>query len=95
MFSRITLVNKKIKERLTFDINFRFEKEEQKGSFENIVIAEVKQEKVNYASPFMRLIKTNGIRPFRISKYCLATASLYPELKQNNFKSKFLHINQL
>ncbi len=95
MFSRITMVNKHIKERLTFDVDFKFEADDKKGSFENVVIAEVKQEKVNYASTFMRLIKQNGVRPFRISKYCMATASLYPELKQNNFKSKFLHINQL
>jgi hypothetical protein len=60
-----------------------------------MIIAEVKQEKVNYSSAFMRKIKEKRIRPFRISKYCMATASLYPELKQNNFKPKFLKINQL
>ena len=94
-FSRITLVNKRIKERLTVDVNITFEAEERYSTLENMVIAEVKQEKVNYASTFMRVIKKNGVRPYRISKYCMATASLFPMLKNNNFKPKFLKINKL
>jgi hypothetical protein len=94
-YNRITFVNKHIKERLTIDTNFSFKGNDTKGEIDNMIIAEVKQEKVNYSSVFMRKIKEKGIRPFRISKYCLAMASLYPELKQNNFKPKFLKINQL
>jgi len=95
MFSRITLVNKHIKERLTIDIDINFTADGSESTLDRMVIAEVKQEKVNYASTFMRVIKKNGVRPFRISKYCMATASLYPTLKNNNFKSKFLKINKL
>ena len=94
-FSRITLVNKHIKERLTIDVGITFEAEERHSQLDNMVIAEVKQEKVNYASTFMRVIKKLGVRPFRISKYCMATASLFPKLKNNNFKPKFLKINKL
>jgi hypothetical protein len=94
-YNRITFVNKKIKERLTIDTDFNFKGNDNKGEISNMIIAEVKQEKVNYSSAFMRKIKEKRIRPFRISKYCMATASLYPELKQNNFKPKFLKINQL
>ena len=94
-FSRITLVNKHIKERLTIDLGVTFEAEERLSKLDNLIIAEVKQEKVNYASAFMRVIKKHGVRPFRISKYCMATASLFPNLKNNNFKPKFLKINKL
>ena len=94
-FSRITLVNKHIKERLTIDLGITFEAEERQSQLDKIVIAEVKQEKVNYASTFMRVIKKHGVRPFRISKYCMATVSLFPLLKNNNFKPKFLKINKL
>lgn len=94
-YNRITFVNKKIKERLTVDTDFNFKGNDNKGEIRKMIIAEVKQEKVNYSSAFMRKIKEKGIRPFRISKYCMAMASLYPELKQNNFKPKFLKINQL
>lgn len=95
MFSRITLVNKSIKERLTIDIDIKFKGHGLETDLGQMIIAEVKQEKVNYASAFMRIIKENGVRPFRISKYCMATASLYPRLKKNNFKPKFLKINKL
>ena len=94
-FSRITLVNKLIKERLTIDLGITFEAEERQSQLDDTVIAEVKQEKVNYASTFMRVIKKHGVRPFRISKYCMATVSLFPLLKNNNFKPKFLKINKL
>ena len=94
-FSRITLVNKHIKERLTIDLGITFEAEERLSKLDNMIIAEVKQEKVNYASAFMRVIKKHGVRPFRISKYCMATSSLFPNLKNNNFKPKFLKINKL
>ena len=94
-FSRITLVNKLIKERLTIDLGITFEAEQRQSQLVDTVIAEVKQEKVNYASTFMRVIKKHGVRPFRISKYCMATASLFPNLKNNNFKPKFLKINKL
>ena len=94
-FSRITLVNKLIEERLTIDLGITFEAEQRQSQLDDTVIAEVKQEKVNYASTFMRVIKKHGVRPFRISKYCMATASLFPNLKNNNFKPKFLKINKL
>ena len=43
-FSRITLVNKHIKERLTIDLGITFEAEERHSQLDNMIIAEVKQE---------------------------------------------------
>ena len=95
-FNRITLVHKTRKERLTIDINFRFQDTgEVKGNLGDMVIAEVKQAKRNLSSNFIRIIKNERVHPFRISKYCMATATLFPELKRNNFKRKFLHLNKL
>ena len=94
-FKRITFVHKTAKERLTIDVDFQFKDMQKSGIIEGLVIAEVKQERMTRSSDFMRIIKENGVRPFRISKYCIATASLYPQLKRNNFKRKFLHLNKL
>ena len=94
-FKRLTLAHKTAKERLTMDIDFQFKDMKKNGTIEGMVIAEVKQERMSRSSDFMRLIKEHGVRPFRISKYCMATASLYPQLKRNNFKRKFLHLNKL
>jgi len=94
-FERITLVNTKDTERLTLDLNLTFEWKDKKRSFENIVVAELKQENVNRKSLFYSIMKENTIRPNSISKYCVGGISLNPELKGNNFKDKFLLIDKL
>ncbi len=94
-FDRITLVNKTDTERLTLDIGLSFQWNKKSHSLENTIIGEVKQEKVNRNSPFMKLIKENGVRPIRVSKYCLGAKLLYPELKNNRFKQKHIHIHKI
>ena len=94
-FNRITLVNKTDKERLTLDIGLGFQWNDKDLSLQNVIIGEVKQEKVNRNSPFMKLIKENGVRPLRVSKYCIGAKLLYPALKNNRFKEKHIHINKI
>jgi hypothetical protein len=94
-FSRITLVHKTQKERLTIDINLTFENEKLSGDLKQIIIAEVKQEKMSRSSDFMRIAKEMHILPIRISKYCMSALELNPSLKQNRFKEKLLFINKL
>ena len=94
-FSRITLVHKTQKERLTMDVNLTFENANKKGDMKYIVIAEVKQERMSRASDFIRFAKEMNILPIRISKYCMSTLQLNPSLKRNRFKEKVLFINKL
>lgn len=94
-FERITLVNKFEKERLTIDLNLGFQSSEANIEFPHIVIAELKQEKVNRNSLFYTLMKQYGVRPNGFSKYCMGAMSLNPQLKSNNFKRKKLLINKL
>ena len=95
-YHRITFVHKRRKERLTIDVNFRFKDTcNSEDDLGDMVIAEVKQKKRNLSSNFVRIIKEERIHPFRISKYCMATAKLFPHLKRNNFKRKFLHLDKL
>lgn len=94
-FDRITLVNKKEKERLTLDMNLSFKSGDVEGNYEHIVIAELKQEDVNRNSLFFQLMKKNRVRPNGFSKYCVGAVTLNPELKFNNFKSKLLLIDKL
>tara|TARA_X000000368_G_C22983554_1_gene691041 strand:+ start:124 stop:870 length:747 start_codon:yes stop_codon:yes gene_type:complete len=94
-FSRITFVHKTMKERLTMDINLTFENKENKGDLKDIVIAEVKQERMSRNSDFMKIAKEMSILPIRLSKYCVSTISLNPEIKKNKFKEKLLFINKL
>ena len=94
-FSRITLVHKTQKERLTIDINLTFENEKLSGELKQIIIAEVKQEKMSRSSDFMKIAKEMSILPIRLSKYCMTTLQLNPDVKQNRFKEKLLFINKL
>ena len=94
-FSRITFVNKKRKERLTIDINLSFSNSNFSGNLKDIVIAEVKQEKMSRSSEFMKITKEMSILPIRLSKYCISTLQLNPGIKANRFKRKQLFINKL
>ena len=94
-FSRVTFVHKTQKERLTMDINLTFNNKKDEGDLKNIVIAEVKQERMSRSSDFMKVAKEMSILPMRLSKYCMSTLSLNPKLKKNRFKEKSLFINKL
>ena len=94
-FSRITFVHKVYKERLTIDINLNFKEKNRLGDLNQIAIGEVKQERMSRLSDFMRIAKDLHILPIRISKYCMSTLELNPELKQNRFKEKTLFLTKL
>lgn len=97
-FNRITLVNKIENERLTLDMNLLFEWKNKEIEKPQLVIAELKQERVDRQSVFFQLMKSNYIRPYRISKYCIGTCEMYQEseeLKYNLFKPKLLTLEKL
>ncbi len=94
-FTRMTLVSKEQNERLTLDLNLAFDWDNKTVDFDHVVIAELKQERANRNAVFYDLMKKRGVRPNGMSKYCVGAASLFPELKQNNFKEKLLLIDKL
>jgi hypothetical protein len=96
-FQRITLVSKIENERLTLDFNIVFKKDGVEKSFKQLVIAELKQEKLNRNSAFYQLMKQQQIRPYRLSKYCLGSVEIYGEekLKFNRFKKKLLYLKKI
>jgi len=87
-YKRITLVNKKEKERVTLDLSLTFEKEPEASMvFDSLVIAEVKQDKY-MCSSFVSLMKKFKIIQGGISKYCWGATELIPSLRSNLFKNK-------
>lgn len=96
-FKRITLVNKTINERLTLDIDLTFEWENKSVALNKVVIAELKQERADRTSPFYALMKSNLIRPSRVSKYCVGMIKTYGKenIKYNRFKKKLLQIQKI
>ena len=96
-FNRITLIHKNKVERVTFDFDIGFEWAGKKVLLDNIVIAELKQSKVNRNSPFYSLMKKNIIRPMKLSKYCLGMILIHGKenIKYNRFKKKLLFIKKI
>lgn len=97
LFQRITLVNKTLNERLTLDFGLTFRNGDQEANMGELVIAELKQERLNRFSPFYVQMKALGLRPYRLSKYCMGAIELYGSntLKYNRFKRKLLYLQKL
>ncbi len=93
-YSRITFVNKQSAERITIDLGLEFLKGAVVQNFDELVIAEVKQEKKK-PSPFLKIMKQLHIREGSMSKYCLGVTVLCPNIKKNNFKPKLFHLNHI
>lgn len=93
-YSRITLVSKSSKERVTIDSELSYKSNDYSHSYPQIVIAEVKQGK-NQPSSFIRMMKEHHIRPSSLSKYCLGIVATNNEIKNNLFKEKILYLNKL
>lgn len=89
-FRRITLVARDAAERVTIDTELAFNAGDQEERLDDLVIAEVKQERARRGSTIRRRLRSRGVRPMRMSKYCLGSAILYPALKRNSFKRKLL-----
>ena len=95
-FHRMTLVNKSENERLTLDFDLTFKWNDKTQNFNNLIIAELKQENVNRNSAFYQLMKSRYIRPYRLSKYCIGSIELYGDsLKFNRFKKKLLQLKKI
>lgn len=94
-FRRITLVSKTNVERLTLDIDLHFEANGRYFRLPNVAIAEIKQAKFSFESDFAQHMRSLSIRSRGFSKYCAGIAQGYPDVKQNRFKSRMLHIQKI
>lgn len=94
-FSRITLVGTGAPERLTIDLDLRFQQDGREVALSQIVVAEVKRGDRSRASAFMRQMQAAHIAPTSFSKYCVGVALLYPQVKHNRFKPQLRQLAKL
>ena len=87
-YTRITLLHKQKKEKVTLDFNLFFFEKQHFIQYNNLVIAEVKADNISTIH-FNTIMKKHKIRSGSLSKYCLGLISLNPTLKKNNFKTIF------
>ncbi|HSA15084.1 MAG TPA: VTC domain-containing protein [Spirochaetota bacterium] len=94
-YSRITLANRLDRERLTFDLNLRYDNVNSAGcSLDNLVIAELKQGSFSRNSPFMQCFRDMRIFPAKFSKYCTGVALTERNVKTNRFKKRLLQLEK-
>lgn len=94
-FNRITLVDLEFNERLTIDTNLTVQNGTDHKIFENLVISEIKQNKYNPKSPFIKILRNKKIPEMKFSKYCMGLIHVNKGLKQNRFKPKLNAINKI
>lgn len=94
-FSRITLVNKNTRERVTIDLFIYFKKDQLEHFLDELVIAEVKEFHPSSISVFKKLMLANRIFPTSFSKYCMGTLLTHPGIKYNRFKPKLIKLKKI
>lgn len=95
-FSRITLVNSAMTERLTIDTGLSFENHRTgcKANLHDAVIIELKQDG-RASSQMKNILLEHRVKPLRISKYCIGTTLTNQEVKHNRFKEKVRAIEKI
>lgn len=96
-FSRITLVNKGMTERLTIDtaLNFHNLLNGHDKDMGQLVVIELKRDGL-VPSPVLQMLRQLRIQPHGFSKYCMGSALTgQGHLPVNRFKCKLIEINKL
>lgn len=95
-FSRITLVNDAMTERLTIDLGLRFHNEQTgiDSDMGPLVIIEVKRDGLTH-SPVLDMLKTLRIHQSGFSKYCIGMALTNPALRRNRFNERLRFVSKL
>ncbi len=95
-FRRITLVNNEKTERLTIDSGVRFYNHETGigAELKDAVIIELKQDGRCH-SQMGDILSELGIKPFRVSKYCIGTALTNPSIRKSRFIEKIRRIEKI
>ncbi|HMC97489.1 MAG TPA: polyphosphate polymerase domain-containing protein [Flavobacteriales bacterium] len=94
-FTRFTFVNKDTPERLTMDLALRYSDAHGEERLGGIVVAELKQSRADRSSPFVELMRSMGIRPSGMSKYCIGMLAMRRPVKHNGFKEVLLMLQRL
>lgn len=95
-FSRITLVNRNMTERLTIDTDLRFHncRTGKTCKLNDLVIIELKRDGHTMSSS-SGMLHSLHIHPARFSKYCMGMALTDESLKRNRFKPRLRLIDKI
>ena len=95
-FSRITLTDNNLSERITIDSKLCFDnfRTGRSSTLDDAVIIEIKQD--SHASSLMKSILLDlRVKPLRLSKYCVGTVLTNAEVKNSRFKEKLRAVGKM
>lgn len=97
-FDRICLISSERPERLTIDLDLRFDSSGGTVALPRVAVAELKQEWTGEPardSEFLRAMRAMGARSTGFSKYCIGLLLTRPEIKHNLFKPQLRQLRNL
>jgi hypothetical protein len=94
-FSRITLVNKALAERVTIDLDLCFKYNGYMQALENVAIIEIKRDTATCVSSLTNTLNYYHVFSQGFSKYCIGRALIEKNLKSNSFKERIITINKI
>ncbi len=94
-FTRITLVNQQMCERVTLDLDLSFFTGSRTARLDGLVIGEVKKAGAGCCSPFLVEMRAQRIHPKGFSKYVMGVSLLVDGVKKNALKPKMLWLEKM
>lgn len=94
-FTRYTFVNKHRPERLTVDLDLRYSDPAGERELGGIVIAELKQDRADRTSAFVKIMRKDRIQASGMSKYCVGMLLMEKNVKHNAFKEVLLRLERI
>jgi hypothetical protein len=95
-FNRITLVGTNAEERVTFDYDIGFTNMGGRiAELPFLAVAELKRDQDSGKSLFGTVMKQQGLRPTRFSKYCIGSVLTADIIRKNSIKPNLLLINKI
>ena len=94
-FLRYTLVHRERLERVTIDGSITFRDDQGEAALRGVCVAELKEGRTGHGSPFAALMRSMPVPQVNMSKYCVGTLLLQPQIKHNQFKPVMLHARRL
>ena len=94
-FKRVTLVSLCSGERVTIDTDMHFFLDDQEFDLPGLSLIELKYEVKEKAVGLLPVLAQMGLSPMPFSKYCVAAAILYPNLRCEMFLPIFNRLNEI
>ncbi|MCA1746198.1 MAG: polyphosphate polymerase domain-containing protein [Bacteroidales bacterium] len=96
-FKRITLVHKKIPERVTIDVELGYNRPGMNGevSLPGLSVVEIKYERDSMHSDMISYLRRKSFQSMGFSKYCIGTILNNPHIKSNLFKQRMRRIDKI